>query len=86
MKLSRDEADALMPVGEYVHTFMQAAGPGLILLGADRKREDILDLAGQGVVELAGKAATEMKHGIAAFTPDGVVFVATRENREPALN
>lgn len=79
VKLSRIEADALLKPGKMVHTFMQAGGPGLILIGADWDREDILCLADKGRVELAGEAATKMKHGIVAFSLDRpMVFCATK--------
>lgn len=81
VKLSRAEADALLKPGAMVHTFMQTGGPGLILIGADWDREDILDLADKGRVELAGEAATKMKHGIAAFSEGRpVVFCETIES------
>lgn len=85
IQLSRAEADSLMPDGEYVHTFMQATAPGLVLLGADWKRSEILELADLGKVELAGESATRMNHGIAAHSPDGVVFVATKPVHLPAI-
>lgn len=75
--LNRESADKLMAPGEYVHTFMQAAAPTLVLIGADRKREEILALADVGKVELAGPAATRMRHGLVAETQHGHVFVAT---------
>ena len=79
VKLSVAECDARLVPGEYVHTFMQAAGPGLVLLGAGMTRADLLALALQGKAELAGEAASKMKHGVAVFTEDGVVFCATNQ-------
>lgn len=77
--ISPTQADELMPEGERVHTFMQAHGqPGLVLLGADRERSDLLDLAKDGKVELAGEEATKMKHGLVAHTEHGWVFIATK--------
>jgi hypothetical protein len=75
--LTRQNADAYLKPGEYVHTFMQASGPGLVLLGADRKRDEILELAELGKVELAGEQAAKMKHGVVAHTEHGPVFCAT---------
>lgn len=82
--ISRAAADRLLAPGALVHTFMQAPGPGLVLIGADWPREDILKLADEGLVELAGEAATEMKHGIAAHRPGlPTVFCATAEEAKP---
>ncbi len=78
--LSREQANAAMPDGDYVHTFMQASAPGMVLLGADWKREEILSLADIGKVELSGETATRMKHGLVAFSTDGQVFVATKDD------
>jgi hypothetical protein len=75
--LTRKNADAFLKPGDYVHTFMQANAPGLVLIGADWGREEILALADQGKVELAGETATRMKHGIVAFTDNGQVFCET---------
>lgn len=75
--LNRESADRLLKPGEYVHTFMQCAAAGLVLVGADRNREEILALADGGKVELAGPAATNMKHGVVAHTEHGPVFCAT---------
>jgi len=80
VKLTSDELDEMMPPGEYVHTFMQANGPGLMLLGADWKRDEILKAAANGA-ELSGEAATRMKHGAVVWNEDKQpVFVATIEH------
>ncbi len=79
--LTRPNADALLKPGKHVHTFMQASGPGTVLIGADRDREDILNLADLGKVELAGEQATKMNHGVVAHTEYGPVFCATMEAR-----
>lgn len=72
------QADALMPPGEYVHTLLQSRGSGLLFVGADRLRSDILAWADLGQVELAGEIATKMDHGIAAHDAGRTYFVATK--------
>ena len=74
-----EQAVAMLPEGEYIHTFIQAVGPGLMLIGANMKRETILKHFAEDGVELSGKMATAMKHGLAYFDGDKPVFVATRE-------
>jgi hypothetical protein len=86
--LTVEQLDALMVPGEMVHTFIQAgSGP---LLGADWKRSELLALAAENGAELAGDAATAMKHGAAVWdSRDGrkfPVFVATKPTGEEAEN
>lgn len=76
VKLTPGELDAMMPPGEYVHTFMQSGSA--ILIGCDWKRADILKAAADGVAELSGEQATAMKHGAVVWDKDKQpVFVAT---------
>ncbi len=76
--VSREQANARMPSGEYVHTFQQVGG---ILLGCDMKRDEILAYADQGRLELSGPSAEAIKHGLcilaAGMRP---TFVETKEN------
>jgi len=84
--LTREEADAMLKPGADVHTFMQgAAGPGssLVLIGADRRREELLAYADNGLCELAGPSATGMNHGVVVFTKVGPVFCETNELGHP---
>ena len=78
-QLTYDEAVALLPDGDTVHTFMQA---GPVLIGADWERAKILELlrlAGPEI-ELAGPAAQDTGHGMAAYDADGTaVFIETRK-------
>jgi hypothetical protein len=79
--LGVDEADALMAEGEQVHTFMQS-GPALI--GCDISRGTLLKRFRERGVELAGPAATAMKHGLVYFEGGRGVFVATKAGRSLA--
>lgn len=78
--LTREQADQLIEPGEYVHTFLQGGGPGLILIGADSRRERILVFADEGKCELSGPSATAMFHGVVVFTDAGPLFVKTVVN------
>lgn len=75
LRLSLDEAVALLPDGDDIHAFVNPAG---ILVGADWKRGRILDLLRNGKPELSGTEATASGHGIVAFREDGPVFIETR--------
>lgn len=83
--LSYDEAVAMLPDGDPIHTF---ANPGMnMLVGADWSREHVLELLKTGAPELAGDAATGMGHGLVAFrvvdtdndTKRDPIFIATKE-------
>jgi hypothetical protein len=74
--LTYDEAVALLPEGERVHTFVNPAG---MLVGADWDRAEVLALLRAGRPERSGEQATAMGHGIVAFRASGPVFIETRE-------
>jgi len=72
-KLTFDAAVALLPDGEYIHTFRN---PGGMLLGADLPRDSILEIIKENGAELSGELATRMGHGLAVY--DGKwLFIAT---------
>lgn len=77
--LTYDQAVALLPGDERIHTFVNPAG---MLVGADWDREDILALLRDGRPELSGDQASAMGHGLVAFRGEGAdkhpVFIATR--------
>lgn len=82
--LSYDEAAALLPDGERVHTFLDG---GLALIGADWDRADILALLREAdCLEVTGPQAQAMGHGLVAWrTTDGrqqPVFIETRAQEE----
>lgn len=72
--LTYDEAVAMLPEGDDIHTFR--SGPG-IMLGADWRRADILDVIRKHGAEKAGPMATSMKHGIVVMEGDAPLFIAT---------
>lgn len=75
--LTSEQAEAMLPNGDYIHTFRSGTG---ILLGADWKREKILEAIKTYKPELSGKLATSMDHGIVLFDPDAL-FIATKAVR-----
>lgn len=74
--LTYDEAVALLPDGDRVHTFLD----GGALVGADWDRAKILDLLATAERrEVTGLVAQSYGHGLAAYREDGVpVFIKTR--------
>jgi hypothetical protein len=78
--LSYDDAVALLPGGEEVHTFLDG---GVALIGADWDRDAVLALLRDGSPELSGPAAAGIGHGIVAFRNGDrrqPVFVATKRD------
>lgn len=79
--LSAEEAAAMLPDGEWIHTFMNPAG---MMLGADWARGDVIEMFQRCGVELSGKMATAMKHGLVSVDEGKAVFVQTREVKDAA--
>ena len=78
--LSYDEAVALLPEGERIHTILDS---GIALLGADWDRDQVLDLLRTtDRREVTGPAAQAMGHGLAAFRDGEPVFIETRSGSE----
>lgn len=73
--LTLDEAVALLPDSEMIHTFRTPAMN--VMLGCDWCRDDILALLESGTPELAGEIATSMNHGIVIWS-NGWLFIETR--------
>lgn len=72
-KITPEEAEALLPPGEHVHTFMQG---GPVLIGCDRSRKSILALFQKYAPQLSGETAARMKHGL-VVVEDGPLFIET---------
>lgn len=73
--LTTEEAKALLPDKEYIHTFRSSV-PN-VLIGADWRKQDVLDAIGVCQCELAGAAAKGVDHGLCIHV-DGPLFVETR--------
>lgn len=78
VKLSYDDAIALLPDGDEIHVF---SNPGMnMLVGADWSRESILELIKNGEPELAGEMAMDMGHGLIAWESETrPLFIKTKE-------
>lgn len=83
VELTPEQAIAMLPDGEYVHTFYDLGGT---LFGADHGRRSIeRSIRDAEKRELAGEAATRMRHGL-VLHPKGakwhseLLFVETRES------
>lgn len=83
VELTPEQAIALLPEGETVHTFRN---PGVgMMLGADWKRAEVeREIRDAERRELAGEIATSMGHGLVVFPKNAqrhgeLLFVATRK-------
>lgn len=86
--LTIEEATALLPDGETIHTFYST---GMCLVGGDWDRADILQkLVEVDKIELAGDFARSMGHGLAVYK-DGaklidVLFIETDKDKIDAFD
>ena len=87
--VTHEEAVALLPDGEYVHTIVNN---GCAMVGADWSREDILkELHSKEVIELTGEHARSMGHGICAYNKDAkwqidLLFIETDTEKLKAFD
>lgn len=75
--LTKEQAIAMLPDGDYIHTFRG-------FVGADWSRNEIMGAIEKYQFELTGPNATAMNHGMGFRDEHGWVFVSTRPNN--ALN
>jgi hypothetical protein len=77
--LTYDEAVALLPDGEQIHTFLDG---GLALIGADWDREAVLSLLRDtDCREVPGPAARSAGHGLVAWRDGEPVYIATKREQ-----
>ena len=81
--LTADEAIAMLPDGEEIHTFRNPAGG--ILVGCDWSRTKLIEaILSTDFRELAGEQATAMKHGLCIRYHGEPLFIETATtNGEP---
>ena len=72
--LNRNKVDELLKPGEFVHTFVQA---GPVLVGADWKRSELLEMVEKNTAELSGDQASSMHHGVVIWNGKQPVFCET---------
>ena len=80
VELSYEEAVALLPDGDYIHTILD----GGILVGANWSRTEILDLLARSPRrDVTGPEAQSMGHGLCAYEANGrPVFIETRKEEK----
>lgn len=74
--LTYDEAVAMLPEGDQIHTYLNPALS--VMIGADWPRSAVLDLLRTGKPEIAGLEATRIHHGLVAWSGEQPVFVETK--------
>lgn len=72
--LTYDQAVALLPPGDRIHTFR---GTLPLMIGADWPREKLLAHIREHGAELSGPGATGMGHGLALIDSVGLLFIET---------
>ena len=77
--LTFEEAEALLPEGERIHTFRNAPG---VFVGADWDRAAVLKVLRAGKPELTGPMATSMGHGMVVIDAHGPLFIATKKKEK----
>lgn len=77
--LTPEQAAAMLPDKEYIHTFRQVGLTGM-LVGAEWTKADIINHFSKAKrVELSGATATHMGHGLAVEDErGGYLFVETK--------
>jgi hypothetical protein len=78
--LTLEEAKALLPDKEYIHTLRDLPiEDGLVLMGFDFPKEELIKLLGQGGrIALSGKSAKSMGHGMAYWDKYYWLFIETK--------
>lgn len=78
--LTAEQAIAMLPDGDEIHTYMNPAVD--VLAGANWSRERVVELIESGAqCGLAGPLATRMGHGLVVMHETGPLFVETREGQ-----
>lgn len=86
--LTVDEAISILPDGDSIHTFRDAA----VLIGADWSRKDIIDeIQKSERREITGPMARGTGHGLAVYPPNAkyhsdILFVETDKKRLDELD
>ena len=75
--ITHDEAIAMLPDGDSIHVFTNPYGG--VLLGADWKRESVIDEIMAGKPELSGETASSMHHRVAIEKNNMLYFFETKK-------
>ncbi len=87
--ITADEAIALLPEKEYIHTFINTPPA---LCGADWERQDVIDkLKTADKIEITGEQSRMMGHGLAVYNDDAkylsdVLFIETDNEKLDAFD
>ena len=87
--ITADEAIALLPEKEYIHTFINTPPA---LCGCDWERQDVIDkLKTADKIEIAGEHSRMMGHGLAVYNDDtkllsDVLFIETDTEKLDAFD
>lgn len=82
--ITKQQAISVLPDGDNVHTFYNSS---FGLVGADWSKDDIIDkIERSDIVELTGKMARNMGHGICVYNKDTkyhdeILFIETDEKK-----
>ncbi len=75
VKLTTEQAIAMLPDCEYVHTLRNGRG---VMVGIDWQRVHVIEHITEYGAELAGDNATRMGHGMVIIDTDGALFIETK--------
>lgn len=75
--LPLEVAVGMITENKYVHTFRQG---GMIIIGADWERDDLISAMEKHGVQLAGEQATQMGHGLCLKDDRGFLFIETKKS------
>jgi hypothetical protein len=81
-RVTFEQAVAMLPPGERIHTFLEPPGKTAGgLLGASWTRDGVLNALRQGAIRRAGRNATKNGHGLVVFRPGRLpVFIQTADH------
>lgn len=74
--LTNEQAIAMLPDGDYIHTFRQTVSG--VILGVNRERGEILAAIAKFKPELSGDVAASIGHGLVIEDGRGFIFIETR--------
>lgn len=75
--ITYDEAVAMLPAGDRIHTFRP--GGTFAIIGCAYDRADVLYILRRGKPEIGGKMCTQMNHGLVVGDDLGPLFIETKE-------
>ena len=77
--LDAEQAISMLPDGDMIHTFRSSA---MCLIGADWKREKLIETIRKSRCEIGGETCCQMKHGLVVWADNHALFVNVREGTD----